>query len=378
MIDPSDEEASSSSPHPTAAMQSATDSRASRNGHKGGQFRQPTVLGFQVQFTVEHPNRSLEEIRQVIMGMSQCLLIEGDAQRLQVNAQVFDPGAPLSFAIQLGHVTEIVVNNLDAPSLQHETQAEEEIVIDTVAQNGAPRLTSEPQTESTEPPLPAYPLEETIALVAVAPDAGFSEIFRKLGATVIAGNPSAEDLVAAICNLPYRRVIVLPNSGQCVLAAQQAAQTLEQAGNPLEVVVLPSKTAPQGIAAALVFRPTDEDAERMVAHMQERMGLVDTGEVAQAVYNDEFDGVSVEVGDFIGLHNGRLVTCNQNPINVVLSLLVQMAADESGLITLYYGDFISVDVAENLIEIVRAHYPEQDVELAYGGQAHCHYILSTE
>jgi dihydroxyacetone kinase-like predicted kinase len=115
-----------------------------------------------------------------------------------------------------------------------------------------------------------------------------------------------------------------------------------------------------------------------VAHLQERIAQIDTGEVAQAVRHAEFDGVTVEVGDYIGLHNGRLVTSAHTPEAVALALLEQMAADESDLITFYYGAQITVEAAENLKEMVCNRYPDQDVELAFGGQENYHYILSTE
>jgi dihydroxyacetone kinase-like predicted kinase len=255
---------------------------------------------------------------------------------------------------------------------------------DMVANFGEQSLDGATDQQLIASPLPAaVALEEAIGLVAVTPGAGFAALFRELGVgAVIDGgqtmNPSTAELVAGIASLPNRRIVILPNNGNILLAAQQAAELAVQANPTREVVVVPTKTLPQGIAAVLACNPTVDDLARSAAHMQDHVAQVDTGEVAQAVRSAEFDGVTVEVGDFIGLHDGRLVTSAQTLEAVVLALLEQMAADESELITLYHAAHIAAGAAENLKEIVRTHYPDQHVELAYGGQANFHYILSTE
>jgi dihydroxyacetone kinase-like predicted kinase len=191
-------------------------------------------------------------------------------------------------------------------------------------------------------------------------------------------NPSTAELAEAIRRLPNRRVLLLPNNSNILMAAAQAAELVAQDMNPRQVVVIPSKTAPQGVAALLSFDPFAADCALLGAQMQKQMELLDTGEVTQAVRSAEFDGITVEIGDFIGLHNGRLVTRSDGLHNVVASLLIQMAADESEIITIYYGDFVSEEAAQNLAESVSTSYPEQTVELVYGGQPFYHYILSTE
>ncbi len=331
---------------------------------KGQRPLPATHWGFDVQCIIEQPNQPLEVIRQAMLAMGDCPLVEGNSQLVKLHVHVPDPGVPLSYAVSLGFVTDIVVENLD----------------EMVAQGRWPEVNLEPLVEE---PSSAVATPDEIGLVAVVPGAGFAEIFRNLGvgALVEGGqsmNPSPAELIAAIQQLPNQRVLLLPNNSNSLLAANQAAQLLAQADEPRQVVVAPSKTVPEGIASILAFNPTSIDLEGMAAQLQEQMGRVDTGEVTQAVRSAEFDGVTVEVGDFIGLHNGRLVTCGDNLLSVVRSLLIQMAADESELITIYYGENIAQDDAENLAEIVRTHYPEQEIELAYGGQPYYHYVLSTE
>lgn len=311
--------------------------------------------GFDVQFLIEKPNQPLDVIRTTIANMGDCPLIEGDENLIKVHIHVADPGQPLSYGVQVGFVTDVVVENMDDMAA-------------IAGKTGA---------------APASPLVEEIGLVAVTPGAGFAAIFRDLGvAEIVSGgqsmNPSTAEVAEAIRRLPNRRVIVLPNNSNIFLAAQQAAELVAQDIHPRQVVVIHCKTIPQGIAALLSFDPSAADCVQLAAQMQKQMEGLDTGEITQAVRSAEFDGITVEVGDFIGLHNGRLVTRSDGLTNVVLSLLIQMAADESEIITIFYGDFVAEETAQNLAEIVCTNYPEQTVELVYGGQPFYHYVLATE
>lgn len=321
--------------------------------------------GFDVQCLIEQPQESVEVIRQTLLVMGDSVLVEGDAQAAKIHVHVRDPGMPLSYAVRIGFVTAIVVENMDAQAMAAE----------------AALSTGEAEDEPARPPEPVT--EDLIGLVAVVPGPGFVEIFRNLGvAALVEGgagmNPSTAELVAAIRSLPNRRVLVLPNHSNILLAANQAAQLVQQDDETRQIVVVPSKSTPQGVAAVLAVNVAATSLADLASELQAVMERIDTGEVTQATRTAEFDGLTVEVGDCIGLHEGRLVTRSDNLVDVVLSLLIQMAADESELITLYYGADIAQDEAQNLVEIVRTHYPEQDVELAYGGQPHYHYILSTE
>jgi hypothetical protein len=332
---------------------------------KGNRSLPPPRWGFDVQFLLEQPKEIPAVIRQTLLTMGDSVLVEGDERLLKVHIHVFDPGVVLSYGVQLGFVTDVVVENMDDMAAQER--------VATAPPPSAP-LPPSLAAELTNPAVGA------IGLVAVAPGAGFAEVLRNLGVqAVVSGgqamNPSTAELLEAVRTLPHQRIILLPNNSNILLAAQQAAQLL---AGERQVVVVPSKTIPQGIAAVLAFNPAVEELTKLALHMQEHMGQIDTGEVTQAVRTAEFDGVTVEVGDFIGLHDGRLVTRGASVNEVVRALLEQMAADESELITLYFGDFISPHAAENLAEIVRSNYPESAVELAYGGQSHYHYILSTE
>jgi hypothetical protein len=310
---------------------------------------------FEVRFLLQNPCQPVELIRKAMVALGHSVQVEEDGLQLKICVFTMDPGAPLSYAVRLGMLAQVVVVRR-----------------------------AEVWTESP-PSRPAPPDShaDAIGLFALAPGQGFAELFRQRSvATLVVdahiGEMGPDVLIEAICRLPNRRVIILPNHHSLVGVAQAAAQWFAQEPCPRQVVVIPNKSIPQGVSAAQVFNPHAESLERLLAHMQEEMALIDSGEVTQAVRNAEFDGITVDVGDFIGLHDGRLVTRGEGLQQVVRSLLDQMAADESRRITIYYGDFISAEAAENLIESVRTHYPEAEVKLAYGGQTHYHYILSTE
>jgi uncharacterized protein len=336
--------------------------------NKGERPLPPVQWGFDVQFLIEQPNQPLATIQQAIAAMGEYPLVEGDERLVKVHVHVLDPGQPLTYGVQVGFVTDVVVENLDDMAA-------------SARPADAPAQAMETPTVSQPAPEAHPALREEIGFVAVAPGDGFATLFQTLGvgAVVTGGqtmNPSTEELLTAIERLPHQRVLILPNNSNVLLAAQQAAAlAAESIGR--EVLVVPTKTVPQGIAALLSCDPANE-LSRALADMQEQIAQIDTGEVTQAVRSAEFDGVTVEIGDFIGLHDGRLVTRGLTVEEVVLALLEQMAADESGLITLYSGDFIATEAAENLKETVRTHYPDQEVALVYGGQPHYHYILSTE
>lgn len=339
----------------------AVEARIEQRERKGHRPLPPRRWGFDVQFLIEQPNKPVAEIARDIAAMGECPLVEGDEHLVKVHVHVFDPGVPLSYGVATGFITDVVVENMDdmAAAMQSE-----------IAQ--AP-------PSSDEAPLD----EETIGVVAVAPGPGFAEIFRQLGAQgVVAGgqsmNPSVAEIVEAVNQLPMQRVIVLPNNSNILMAAQQAAKAAAKGERSRQIMVLPTRTAPQGVAALTAYAPSITDIDELTAQMNAQVEAVHTGEITQAVRSATVDGVEVKQGDVIGLYDGRLVCRGAGVTEVALDLLHKMNASDAALITIYYGDFVAEAAAQDFAEIVRREYPEQDIELAYGGQPHYHYILSIE
>jgi dihydroxyacetone kinase-like predicted kinase len=191
-------------------------------------------------------------------------------------------------------------------------------------------------------------------------------------------NPSVAELAEAVRALPTKRVVLLPNNSNILMAGQQTAKLLAKEQPPHQVIVVPSRTMPQGVAALTAFDPAAGDLDALKASMEAQMAAVQSGEVTQAVRTAEVDGISVHQGDIIGLHNGKLISRGASVREVALGLLEKMGAADAGLITIYFGNFVASAAAEDFAETVRGEYPDLDVELAYGGQPHYHFILSVE
>jgi dihydroxyacetone kinase-like predicted kinase len=216
-----------------------------------------------------------------------------------------------------------------------------------------------------------------VGVVAVAPGEGLARVFRSLGAgEVVAGgqtmNPSTQELLAAIDALPQDAVLVLPNNGNVLLAAGQAAELSAKA-----VQVVPTRTAPQGIAALLAYTP-DADLETNGEAMADAAAGVHTGEVTVAVRDAQVDGLAVRAGQALGLLDDRAVVAGDDRDAVALDLLEHMGAPEAEVLTVYYGRDVAEHEAQALATQARERYEGLDVEVVEGGQSHYPYIMSIE
>jgi DAK2 domain fusion protein YloV len=338
-----------------------------RRERKGSRALPPVQWGFDVQFLIEKPKKPVHVISADIAAMGDCPLVEGDEDLVKVHVHVFDPGVALSYGVMTGFLTDVVVENMD----------------DMAAENQFAGV-FEGVSAADQPSVVHVHLDEThIGLVAVSPGTGFAEIFRNFGAhAIVEGgqsmNPSVAELADAVRKLPSQRAILLPNNSNIMMAAQQAAKQLGKEKPPRHVTVVSAKNMPQGIAALTAFDPLAEDLDDLKKSMEAQMNDVQAGEVTQAVRTAEVDGISVRHGDFIGLRNGKLVICGNSLQEVSFDLLKKMDAAKGSLITIYYGNFVAEAAAQDFAETVRGEYADLDVELAYGGQPHYHFIVSVE
>jgi dihydroxyacetone kinase-like predicted kinase len=219
---------------------------------------------------------------------------------------------------------------------------------------------------------------EDIGIVAVASGEGLARVFRQLGAAelVMGGqtnNPSTQEILEAIQRAPTSKVIVLPNNKNIILAAEQAARL----ATDKEVLVIPTRSMPQGISALLPYDPQG-DLAAVAEAMSQAKDEVSTGEITTATRSVELNGVAVAEGQIIGLVDGALTAAGDNLGDVIQEVLRQMHTAERELITLYQGDGVHAADAKRLVDDLHQIYPDQEFELVYGGQPHYHYILSTE
>jgi DAK2 domain fusion protein YloV len=216
-----------------------------------------------------------------------------------------------------------------------------------------------------------------IAVVAVAPGPGFARVFASLGATAIVEggqtmNPSTQEIVAAFENLPTDKIIILPNNKNIFLAAKAATEvTVKRA------TVIPSCTVPQGLSAMLRLIP-EGDFDEVVRDMESALDDIETGEITTATRSVEIDGVVVEKGEIIALHNGKLVLSANNLEDACLGFLEKANAQDYELITLFYGVDPQKPEVNSIVDAIRAAYPEQEIEVQEGGQPHYQFIISIE
>jgi dihydroxyacetone kinase-like predicted kinase len=185
-------------------------------------------------------------------------------------------------------------------------------------------------------------------------------------------NPSTQEILASFEDLPTDQVIILPNNKNILMAAKAAAELSVK-----NVKVIPTITVPQGLAAMLRLIPGHE-LEAVAKDMESAMEEVESGEITTAVRDVEIDGIDVKEGEIISLYNGKLVGSNKNLSDGCLIFLDAAEAENYELITLFQGENITDDEANTMAEMIRGKYPDQEVELQYGGQPHYQFILSIE
>jgi len=216
-----------------------------------------------------------------------------------------------------------------------------------------------------------------IAVIAVSPGLGISRIFASLGVTgIVEGgqtmNPSTEDIINAFENLPTDKVVILPNNKNIVLAAQTASGLTVK-----KVAVIPSQSVPQGLSAMLRLAP-DGAFDDVVREMSDALQDVETGEITTATRSVELNGVSVQKGQVIALHNGKLVYSASSLEEACLGLLARAHTTERERITLFYGANLDKHEVNRLADKIRNGYPGQELEVHEGGQPHYQFIISIE
>jgi DAK2 domain fusion protein YloV len=313
--------------------------------------------GYDVQFLIKGQELDEDAIRQKITELGECPLVVGDSTMIKVHVHVPDPGVPISYGASLGSLRDVVVEDMQA---QYQ---------DFVAEKEKASSTAQKQTG-------AAPTQK-IGVVAVVMGDGLARVFQSLGVSAIVNggqtmNPSTQDLIEAIENLPHEQVIMLPNNSNVIMAAEQARDLSSK-----PVAVIPTRFAPEGIAAMLSLNP-QTDLEANVSAMALAVNDVKTGEVTSATRSATINGIAINAGEIIGLHNGDLKVSGTTVEQVVRALLKEMSTAQGEIITLYWGEAVSEEEAQALADLVQQDWPEQEVETVPGGQPHYHYILSVE
>ena len=303
------------------------------------------------QFVVRGEGMDVDGLREEMATRGRSAVVIGDASLIKVHVHTEVPDEILEYARSLGSVSRVSVENMDE---QRERLAEK-------------------QRQQAED---ALALVIPIPILAVAWGEGLEAVFRHEGASVmVAGdtmNPSVREILDAVDAVPSESVIILPNNGNIVPAAQQAADAADKT-----VMVVPTTTVPQGVAAVLEFQPYRSIGDNTAA-MREVIEDVRTGEITRAARSVTLDGVTAEEGQLIGLFEREMVAAGEGLTETTLSILRSAGVGFGDLVTLYRGDPITEAEANEVAAEVEAAFPSIDLQHYYGGQPFYHFIVSIE
>ena len=283
---------------------------------------------------------------------------------VKVHVHTNHPGQAFEKALEYGQLTKMKVDNMREEHNQK--------VIEKSEMQQAMAQEAKKMEEKKQEPLKDY------GFITIAPGKGLSEIFKGLGIDeVIEGgqtmNPSTEDILEAADKINAKVIYVLPNNGNIILAAQQAASIIE--GKKL--VVIPSKTVPQGITAMINFEMTRNEQENTEA-MTSSMATVKTGQVTYAVRDTSIDGKEIHKDDILGLADNGLAAVGKDINTTVLDMLATMIDEDSELVSVYFGEDITEEQASEVVDAIEEKFPDVDVELQEGSQPVYYYIVSVE
>ncbi len=322
------------------------------------------------------------------------IVMVADDEICKVHVHSNDPGLAIQRALMYGQLSNMKIDNMrmeHREKLFHEGSDGTWSEIKTEI-NGAAELTptylpgddiplgDKVDTSASEPE-ELGPHKE-VGFVTVCAGSGLAEIFRGLGVDyVIEGgqtmNPSTADILDAVAKVNADTVIVLPNNKNIILAANQAAIMSEDNDDGKKIIVVPSKTVPQGITAIINYIP-DSPIDEIVGTMTDALSTVNTGEVTYAVRDTVIDDVQIKQGDYMGIGDSGILAVGGEIADVAFDMLDKMMNDDLELISVYYGDEVDEKEAEALRERISEKYPQCDVELQFGGQPIYYYIVSAE
>lgn len=298
------------------------------------------------------------DFKAYLESIGDSIVVVADDDIVKVHVHTNDPGMAIQKALKYGALSNMKIDNM---RLEHQ---EKVIKMNEKATEAAPVIPDEPRKD--------------VGFVTVAAGDGISEIFKSLGVDhVISGgqtmNPSTDDIVSAISMVNADTVFVLPNNKNIILAANQAQYLVEDK----KVIVIPTKTIAQGITAVINYVP-DMEASENEAVMCEEITRVKTGEVTYAVRDTQIDDKEIKQGDYMGIGDAGILAVGPQMKDVIYSMVDEMIDEDSELISIYYGEEISEEAAQEICDTISTKYDSCDVELQYGGQPIYYYIISVE
>ncbi len=335
---------------------------------KKGRVSIEEEFGYEVVFLLRGEHLDVEAIRQSIIDMGGVsTVVAGDEKMLKVHTHTPTPGKILDYGVKLGSLLDINIENLQEQSLTYAAESEAEHASDTTDMVDTADTTDTSEVGETT----------QVATIAVISGAGFEKVFAGFGVNAIVSggqtmNPSTEELLAAVNSVNAQHVIILPNNSNVILSARQVVNLTEK-----EVYIVPTETLPQGIAALMSFNFEADFATNCEA-MTEASKNVQTAEITTAVRTVQIGGVRVREGDYIGLINGNLTIAGPGKERVIHDTLGRMDIVQYEILTLYYGEDVTRQEADETAKRIKAQYSHLEIEVVNGGQPYYAYILSVE
>ncbi len=333
----------------------------------GEQAQADIKFGYCTEFIImtETPftDQNETEFKAYLESIGDSIVCVADEDIVKVHVHTNDPGLAIQKALTFGQLSRMKIDNMREEH-QEKLIRDAEKVAAQQAQEAAAKKKKEPR--------------KSVGFIAVSIGDGMNDIFRELGVDyIIEGgqtmNPSTDDMLNAIDEVNADHIFILPNNKNIILAANQA-QTLTK---DKDIIVIPTKTVPQGITAVISFMP-EADVDTNIEGMQEAIKNVKTGQVTYAVRDTHIDDKEIHEGDIMGIGDQGILSVGQSVEETTKDMLAQLVDEDSELISLYYGQDVQDEAAEEFAKDVEVLYPDVDVDVHKGGQPIYYYVLSVE
>ncbi|MCI8899119.1 MAG: DAK2 domain-containing protein [Lachnospiraceae bacterium] len=310
------------------------------------------------------------DFKDYLSSIGDSIVVVADDEIVKVHVHTNDPGLAMQKALRYGSLTTIIIENM---RLERDEKVSDMMEKQMQSTELPDRSTPDPESGET-----SSPEHKDTGFIAVSIGEGMNEIFRSLGVDyIIEGgqtmNPSTEDMLNAIEKINADNIFIFPNNKNIILAANQAKQLTTDKN----IIVIPTKTVPQGITAIINYVP-DISVQENEAVMAEEVQRVATGQVTYAVRDTMIDDKEIHEGDFMGIGDKGILSVGTDLHEVAFQMVKEMMSDEYELISIYYGDIIKEEQAQKLADMIRAEFGSCDIELQFGGQPIYSYIISAE
>ncbi len=324
-------------------------------------------FGYCTEFIIllDHPmsDKAVAEYKAYLESIGDSIVVVADDEIVKTHVHTNDPGLAIQTALTHGALSRIKIDNM-------REEHQEKLIKDAEKQAAL-------EAEQANAPAEELPHKD-MGFISVSIGEGMNEIFRGLGVDyIIEGgqtmNPSTEDMLNAIEHVNADHIFILPNNKNIIMAANQAASLVEDK----EIIVIPTKTIPQGITALVNFIP-EYSVEENTEAMNAEIAVVKTGQVTYAVRDTEIDGKTIKQDDFMGIGDKSILSVGIDLKKTTLDMVDQLVDEDSAIVSIYYGSDSSEEAAEEIASLIQEKHPDVEVEINNGGQPIYYYVISVE